>query len=161
MRSSQSASQVGQHFLINSHTPRIFFISTGLLIHTKAVFRNVNVKTIYPIQFITSNNYWTIDFQGIILIKCCLVSHNKARSVYLKVGAAKVHCYCQLKLPLEWVQMQEFCSLTFLNVQKVNFQDTSGESKIKTALFSRMYKVNLKNYTLFNKILDQQFGNIF
>ena len=28
-----------------------------------------------------------------------------------KNGEPKVHCYCQLKAPPEWVQMQEFCSL--------------------------------------------------
>ena len=42
----------------------------------------------------------------------------------------KVNCYCQQKVPPEWVQMQEFCSLSFLNVQKVHLHDTSGESLI-------------------------------
>ena len=63
-------------------------------------------------------------------------------------GGAKVRCYCQLKAPPEspeLIQMQELCSLTFLDVQKGHLQDTSGDSKIKTA-FSRTYKVNLKKY---------------
>ena len=78
---------------------------------------------------------------------------------------AKVFCYCQLKTPPQWVQMQEFCNLTFLNgpestCQKEHFQGTSGESKIKTTLFSRTYKMNLKKYILLNKILDQHFVSI-
>ena len=57
--------------------------------------------------------------------------------------------------------MQKSCGMTFLNAYKVYFKDISGESKIKTAIFLRTYNMNLKEYTLFNNILNQHFENIF
>ena len=89
-----------------------------------------------------------------------------AHSVYLKVGKGVWGegggVGRMFFVVVNWRRLQtEFDILQFdiskcpeSMCQKVHFHGTSGESKIKTALFLRTYKVDLKKYTLFNKGLD-------
>ena len=132
---------------------QVKYFSKITSLHTTAfkAFHHINIiRQYFHFKIIMLN----INIFG----KFCLY---RTFSAYLKVGEPKVHCYCQLKEPPGCLQMQKFCNLKFLEVLKIHFQDTPGESKIKNALLSRTYKVNLKKYTLFNKIIDQDFEIIF
>ena len=65
-------------------------------------------------------------------------------SVYLKVGWGRKTQLSLSNESLKWVQMQEFYSLTFLDVQKVHFQDTENHLWEKLHYFQELKEWTLK-----------------